>query len=213
MIRAYDETYLEDAMLNFGVMLDYGALVCPRGLDGFNDRMLACNAIREFEKGNPRYIAGMSGIELAFEVICSTGGECGTITYVLGERSDIFWTGWASAYLQWFTGSTFRSLDRHGMSVQQVRRMYPAFHEADLSKFTECAIGIMERSRENGDCPLKRQRKLIGLTQKELAEQSGVSLRMIQAYEQKDQDISKAEARAVLRLSSALGCDPKILLD
>lgn len=28
MIRAYDKTYLEDAMLNLAVALDYGSIAC-----------------------------------------------------------------------------------------------------------------------------------------------------------------------------------------
>ncbi len=73
MIRAYDGIYLEDAMQNFAVMMDYGAQICPGGMDGFYDRLLASNAIRQFESGNPRYLAGMSGIELANEVIFTAG--------------------------------------------------------------------------------------------------------------------------------------------
>ena len=53
MIRAYDKTYLEDAMLNLAVALDYGSIACAGGIDEFYDRMLAGNVIRQFEEGNP----------------------------------------------------------------------------------------------------------------------------------------------------------------
>ena len=43
MIRAYDKTYLEDAMLNLAVALDYGSIACAGGIDEFYDRMLAGN--------------------------------------------------------------------------------------------------------------------------------------------------------------------------
>ena len=46
MIRAYDKTYLEDAMLNLAVALDYGSIACAGGIDEFYDRMLAGNVIR-----------------------------------------------------------------------------------------------------------------------------------------------------------------------
>ena len=90
--------------------------------------------------------------------------------------------------------------------------MYPTFHEADLSKFTKTALEIIARRREAEGSPLKRQRKLAGFTQAELSRRSGVSLRMIQAYEQLDQDISKAEAGALHRLAIVLGCDISLLL-
>ena len=41
MIRAYDKLYLEDAMRNLAVALDYGAMSCAGGISEFYDRMLA----------------------------------------------------------------------------------------------------------------------------------------------------------------------------
>ena len=49
------------------------------------------------------------------------------------------------------------------------------------------------------------------MTQAELAERTGVSLRMIRAYEQGTQDISKAESASVFRLANALGTDAVML--
>ena len=153
--------------------------------------MLAGRVIRHFENGNPRFLVGMSGIDLAQSIIESTGGRFDRFDYVLEDRSVIFWTGWALAYLQWFTGMSFEALKKRGMDERRVIRMYPAFHEADLSKFVASALKIMAEA-ETGISSLKRQRKSAGFTQQELSERSGVSLRMIRAYEQNKQDISKA---------------------
>ena len=60
--------------------------------------------------------------------------------------------------------------------------------------------------------PLKRQRRSAGLTQKELAERSGVKVRMIKAYEQGYQDISKADALSVIKLARVLNCHPEDFL-
>lgn len=211
MIRAYDKLYLEDAMRNLAVALDYGAMSCAGGISEFYDRMLAGRVIRHFENGNPRFLVGMSGIDLAQSIIESTGGRFDRFDYVLEDRSVIFWTGWVLAYLQWFTGMSFEALKKRGMDERRVIRMYPAFHEADLSKFVASALEIMAAS-ETGIPSLKRQRKSAGFTQQELSERSGVSLRMIRAYEQNKQDISKAESEAVLNLASVLGCSPYSLL-
>lgn len=211
MIRAYDKLYLEDAMRNLAVALDYGAMACAGGIGEFYDRMLAGRVIRYFENGNPRFLVGMSGIDLAQSIIESTGGRFDRFDYVLEDRSVIFWTGWVLAYLQWFTGMSFEALKKRGMDERRVIRMYPAFHEADLSKFVASALEIMAAS-ETGIPSLKRQRKSAGFTQQELSERSGVSLRMIRAYEQNKQDISKAESEAVLNLASVLGCSPYSLL-
>lgn len=211
MIRAYDKLYLEDAMRNLAVALDYGAMACAGGIGEFYDRMLAGRVIRYSENGNPRFLVGMSGIDLAQSIIESTGGRFDRFDYVLEDRSVIFWTGWVLAYLQWFTGMSFEALKKRGMDERRVIRMYPAFHEADLSKFVASALEIMAAS-ETGIPSLKRQRKSAGFTQQELSERSGVSLRMIRAYEQNKQDISKAESEAVLNLASVLGCSPYSLL-
>jgi transcriptional regulator with XRE-family HTH domain len=53
---------------------------------------------------------------------------------------------------------------------------------------------------------------MYGLSQKELAERSGVSLRLIQAYEQNYKDINKASVMNVLKLAAALDCDVKKIL-
>lgn len=46
-----------------------------------------------------------------------------------------------------------------------------------------------------------------GMTQSSLAEKSGVSLRLIQAYEQGYKDINKAQVVKALQLAEALECD------
>lgn len=210
MIRAYDEIYLEDAMMNFAVSLDYGAVACKGGINEYYDRLLVGEPVRQFESGNPRYLVGMSGIEFAQKVIKATGGAVSYINYVLADRSDIFWAGWVISYLQWFTGYSFERFQSDGLTIQSVIALYPTLHEADLSKFIEVALGIMTAKKHEN--PLKVQRMLCGLTQQELADHSGTSLRMIRAYEQGKQSIAKAEAGTVFSLATVLGCDAKLLL-
>lgn len=53
---------------------------------------------------------------------------------------------------------------------------------------------------------LKHKREEAGLSQSGLAEASGVSVRMIQHYEQGFKDINKAAVITVKRLADALGC-------
>ena len=51
------------------------------------------------------------------------------------------------------------------------------------------------------------------MNQKELSEKSGVTLRMIQQYEQKAKDINKATASNLFALAQALGCKAEDLLE
>lgn len=54
---------------------------------------------------------------------------------------------------------------------------------------------------------LKCMRESAGMSQRELAKASNVSLRMIQHYEQGFKDINKANVLTCLRLAEALDCD------
>lgn len=53
---------------------------------------------------------------------------------------------------------------------------------------------------------LKRIREDRGMTQASLSDKSGVSKRLIQAYEQGYKDINKAQVLTVVRLAETLGC-------
>ena len=60
---------------------------------------------------------------------------------------------------------------------------------------------------------LKRIREDRGMTQASLSDKSGVSKRLIQAYEQGYKDINKAQVLTVVRLSETLGCAVKDLIE
>lgn len=64
-----------------------------------------------------------------------------------------------------------------------------------------------------GDRMLKEYRTKASLTQAQLAEISGVSVRMIQYYEQGVKDINKASGETLYKLSRALGCKMEDLLE
>lgn len=211
MMNAYDKIYLEDAMSNLAVMLDYGTVTYGDPETFFN-RFLVSDISKQFGMGNPRYIAGMSGIELAEMVIEETGGEPLYAEYKTSGRSESYWAGWALAYLQWFTGYSFEKISEWGVSIIFLLSLYPTHHEADITKLIETAVRKMDETKDKSMNSLKRQRKSAGMTQLELAERSGVKLRMIQAYEQNYQDISKAEVGSMIRLAKALSCSVEDLL-
>lgn len=54
---------------------------------------------------------------------------------------------------------------------------------------------------------LKQQRIISGMTQLQLAEKSGISIRVIQNYESNHRDINKAQALIVWKLAKALDCE------
>ena len=119
--------------------------------------------------------------------------------------------GWM-AYYQWFTGKRFEDIVKGGLPLSTIFSMY-ILHEADESKFVEHANEILNRNKQNKKAKLHQIRKARGFTQQQLSEASGVTLRMIQLYEQGQNDIQKAQVHVVLRLAQALGCDVEDLLE
>ena len=79
--------------------------------------------------------------------------------------------------------------------------------------FRSVADDILRQNRARAGSNLQRLRKQTGMTQKELAVAADVSLRMVQLYEQRRQDIRKAEVASLLRLAGVLGCEVKDLMD
>ena len=168
-IHAYQETYLSKAQAALGDAFDYAINTCSIPGDDFIKLFTASSISKRMENGEPAYLAGKSGMDIAF--------------------SDIF----------------------EVLSFEDLQNMYYTLHEADISKFADIAD---ERIRDHfKETNLKRIRSSYGCTQAELAERSGVSLRSIQMYEQRNKDINKASAESLYRISKVLGCTVEDLLE
>jgi len=203
---AYDEMYLEDAMNHIGEMIDYAVYDLNYSLKEYWDLFINSHVCEEFERGNVKYNAGMSGIELCLSTIYEKTGK-----WLLTESTrDIncskeYWTGWALAYIQHHMNYSFHRLAEFRLGATDVIESY-IFHESDIRKFEEFAQKRISFELQNEENRLKRMRKYAKLTQQMLADKSGVSLRMIQLYEQGQNDINKAGVNVVIALSKALTC-------
>ena len=109
------------------------------------------------------------------------------------------------AYYQWHTGRRFEDIVKDGLTLSTVMSMY-ILHEADENKFVEAANEILSRNKA------RRKTRLYEI-QQQLSDASGVTLRMIQLYEQRQNDISKAQVNVVISLANALGCRVEDLLE
>lgn len=210
MIRAYDEMYLGDAMYALGSMLDYAVNACGEDPALFYARFLRSGIAGQIERGNPKYLGGKSGIELAMIVADRTGSPLKEADPLIDIGSPEYWTGWTLAYLQWYLGKKFKALQCVGIDVISLLERYPALHEADLSKSVSFALHLI--GEEAPGRRLKEQRKAAHMTQKELASLAGTSLRAIRSYEQSQVPLSSASAENLVLLSSALSCRPEDLL-
>lgn len=211
MIHAYSENYLNDAMDNLGAMLDFAVNSCGEDIHLFYTRFLSSGIAAQIGRGNPRYLCGKSGIEMALSVAERTGRPLKMADARIDMGSPEYWTGWTLAYLQWYLCADFKFLHSAGVGVGPLHERYATLHEADLSKSIAFARKQIEGYRRFYN-PLKALRKNAGLSQRELAAQSGTTLRSIRAYEQKQLNLSNAESETLVLLSRVLGCTPADLI-
>lgn len=211
MIHAYPEIYLSKAQATLGEAFDHAINACDIPGSDFVKMFVASTISKRMENGEPAYLAGKSGIEIAAEVIIETTGKKDNVK--LQEqfgRSQEYWIGWAVAYYQWFSGRKYSDIFKV-IAFDDLKEMYYTLHEADISKFADIAD---KRIREFfADTNLKRIRTAYGCTQAELARRSGVSLRSIQMYEQRNKDINKASVATVHSLAKVLGCTVEELIE
>jgi len=191
--------------------MDYAVNDCA--LDGcmYLHMFISSGLAHQFERGNPKVVAGMSGVELAIEAIMKTTGNAPkAIPSMTDHHTSEYWGGWALAQYQWYTARSFASILRF-MPFSVILNMYYTLHEADITKFYETAedIYVLARPQTN----LKRIREASGLSQSKLAAESGVTLRSIQMYEQRNKDINKAQALTVVKIARALGCEVEDLME
>ena len=206
MTCKYDKIYLEGVMDSLGAMMDYGVNSLHLTPAEMFSKFISSGIAGYIEHGHPRYLAGLSGVELA---LIATGMEPDGDFVYPGEE---YWAGWALAYLQWQTGRPFGSLALCGMDIDTVLGMYHPYHEADITKFALDASRIIERNLAARGSRLKAVRRAVGLTQQELSALSGVPLRTIRSYEQLSRSLQRAEAGTLQDLSRALGCPAQALL-
>lgn len=205
MTCAYSEMYLEDAMRTLGEAVDFA--LCDQGLNSAELTAILSNALemKQFERGMPRVICGMSGDELAREIIAGAGlkpVECRE-SYPL-DRSPQYWAGWVLAYTQWTSSLGFSDLFEVA-PLDWIIGSYHPLHEASEDKFAELVIDKWNKVQADRK-GLKAARKAAGLTQKQLAAQSGVKLRAIQLYEQNQLDLRRASVSSALALANTLNC-------
>ena len=204
MIHAYDEKYLRDAMSNLGEAMDYAVHSCALQMDVFMDMFVVCGLASQFASGVPKYVCGLSGTELVWEVLEKAGiNRDWPKARTEYSYSSAYWCGWILAYYQWYTGKSFK-LIKKSISMKEIEGLYPTLHEASEDKFVDTLNHIIQRELQ--PTQLQKLRRLNGYSQALLARKSGVGLRSIQQYEQRAKDINKASVSNLVPIAGVLGC-------
>jgi DNA-binding Xre family transcriptional regulator len=210
-IHAYAEDYLAGAQRVLGDAVDFAVMTLGLEPDVFGRAFAMSDVSRQFAVGNPKYVAGMNGCELARQVLTETNmpfRDADDIMFV--DKGPEYWAGWALAFCQWYTDQSFSEI-LNAVSMDRMIDMYPAYHEMDVMHFVDRIQG--ELLVEFPHTRLRMRREACGFSQSELASESEVPLRQIQLFEQKQRDINKTAAETILRLSKALNCKMEDLIE
>ncbi|MBQ7954803.1 MAG: helix-turn-helix transcriptional regulator [Lachnospiraceae bacterium] len=211
MIRAYDKVYLDKARTALGRMLDFAVYDLKYDIAEFFDVFIKSGVATQFGSGDFSVIVGMSGVELAYEVLEQSGVKYDRMkpNYTI-NRSEEFWTGWALAYYQWETSLGFDEIVRY-IPIKDIMALYSPYHEMDIRQFVDKMNALYRSVRPETN--LKFLRQQAGLSQRELAELCGVPVRTIQQYEQRQKNINKAQAEYLVMLAKVLCCSVDELIE
>lgn len=211
MTHAYDELYVEDAQRSLGTMLDYAVYCLHYELCFFFQMFLQSSYAEKFAHGDVTTISGKTGVELARNIVEEQTHEvCNVPPKYRMERSPEYWTGWALAYYQWYSGSSFLTIEREA-PIDNICELYYPFHEMEIMQFVD---RINEwRQAYRSMTYLKKMRVAAGLSQRQLSEKTDIPVKTIQQYEQRQKNINKAQAEYMIQLSRALHCKPEELLE
>lgn len=141
-MRAYIEPYLKDVMRNMGVMAHF--CINEYGLSPKEFSVLFANShvAEQISIGNPRFLTGMSGKEMADMLMESSVGLdtrlSNSSTY---QVTPEYWAGWVMAYYQWYSAKSFSQMYADGQTYEKILMMYHPMHEADLAKVVEAIKG------------------------------------------------------------------------
>lgn len=196
MIHAYNEIYLNDVIHNIADLFDIAINAIGLNADDFAMRFCASTIATGIEKANPNYLSGKSATEILAELL-HTEVE---YTQVPLDRTPEYWAGWILAYTQWYLDIPFSKIIQ-AMPFSSIIALYNPYHEASEMKMVEKIQALIFNQS-----PLKAIRTMRNLSQKQLANLSGVKVRSIQCYEQGDIDIRNAGAQTLYALAKTLDC-------
>ena len=211
MTNAYDKVYLEKARTNLGRMLDFVVYDLKYDISDFFELFITSGVANRFGNGDFNVLVGMSGVELAYEVLEKLNISFKRVTpnYTV-NRSEEYWTGWALAYYQWETSLNFEEIVRC-IPIKEIQALYSPYHEMDIKQFVDKMNSLYKLAKPETNLKFLRQKA--GLSQRELSELSGVPVRTIQQYEQRQKSVNKAQAAYLMSLAKVLCCEMKDLME
>lgn len=146
-----------------------------------------------------KYILGKSSIEIVKEVLDLNHIKYKTLIHRKRFVNDAYWVGLIVSSYCFAKNISFKKFEQV-FDINDIKRMYNPLHEAPHNKAIEAIDCILSSKKTN----LSIVRENAGYSQNELSAISGVSLRSIQMYEQRNKDINKASFSTIKSLATTL---------
>jgi len=222
---AYNRSYLENVKSNLGAMLDCGINTLEFGPRDFYNMFLDSDMSDKINRGDAYSICTLGGVELAEYVVCFAMNNSKYIHVkkasdpafnqhlndaIINVNSKEYWAGTVIAEYAWEENMSYQELDGY-ISVEEVIALYKDFANAD-SLVINIRLDEMLNAKKKV-AKLKLRREMLGLSQSELAQQSGIPLRTLQQYEQRRKNINNAKAVYLVDLASVLRCEVRDLIE
>lgn len=238
MIHAYDDALRETACDTFGRMLDFAVYSLHMDADNMLSLFAASGTSALFERGDIRTIAGMSGIELAYDVLdrCGIPYERTPSRHTHGLSAE-YHLGICLAEIQHSLSLSFAEIlkdfscrdfltDHSGSRTEYLSSLpinvdpderIKGLLEFDKKHATKAAEQYIKSKLEkelgrNTGILLKNARIKNGLSQNALAKAANIPLRTLQQYEQGQKDIRKARSEYIISLASVLNKEPSEII-
>lgn len=203
-IKSYNILYLDDVSTSIGIMFEQANNLNINPIIFWNT-FINSNVAKEIEKGNPKYL-NSSGLDYLNEIYKDKKRISKKENI---KRNQYYWAGWVLTHLQYKTNYSFYKINEY-LPIEEVLRLYPTLHESDISKFFDVSLTYFKKDHITN---LKKIREAKGISQNELSKLANVDIRSIQMYEQRRNDINKAQTITLYRLAKVLGCNIEDLLE
>lgn len=130
---AYSELYILDAQKTIAHSFDYAVNKMNLSLEEYASKFLSFKYLNLLETGDPHYLAGMSGIELAKEICGKENIDFGNLPY---NPKVEYWTGWILSYYQWAKNTNYKKI-LSKFPIEKFKKAYPTFHECNKNRMIE----------------------------------------------------------------------------
>lgn len=135
MALSYEHLYLSDVQKNLGFLFQFCLVDLGKSPDEVQADFLASEIPQQIEFGNPNFLSGKSGYELALLLYPHVDDQIQAALLAPYYPQAEYWSGFVLAYSQWKLQVPFSTILQN-YPLERILQNYPLLHEADISKIT-----------------------------------------------------------------------------